>query len=165
MSLVFDSSAMLALLRDEKGADAVSDLLSDADVPKLAHAVNLCEVFYDVLRTGGEADAEAGIAALQREGIEERDDMEEAFWRDVAALVAKYRNGGKRLALGDAFGVALARRLNAAFVTADHGELDALAAVGAARFRLQTLIAARHTSRYGEVSRKTFRLCELRPVL
>jgi len=34
MSLVFDSSAMLALLRDEMGADFVQNLLDDADVPK-----------------------------------------------------------------------------------------------------------------------------------
>ena len=46
MSLVFDSSAMLALLRDEKGAAFVQELL-DSDAPKYAHAVNIVEVFYD----------------------------------------------------------------------------------------------------------------------
>ena len=133
MSYVFDSSAMLAVLRNENGADRVEALL-DGDAPCYAHAVNLCEVFYDGLRVGGVAAAEAGVANLQEDGIEERSDLDGIFWRDVAALVAKYRSGkGNRLALGDAFGVALARRLNADFVTADRGELEVVAASGAAR--------------------------------
>ncbi len=133
MSLVFDSSAMLAVLRDEPGADFVQGLLDDADVPKHAHAVNLVEVFYDALREHDAAKAEATIAGFAAAGIMERGDMDGAFWRDVATVITTQRTAGHRLALGDAFGVALARRLDADFVTADRGELEAVAAAGLCR--------------------------------
>lgn len=133
MSTVFDSSAMLAFLRDEKGADVVEAHLRSG-APCYAHAVNLCEVFYDVLRATDATRAESEIALLTAAGIEERNDLDGIFWRDMAGLIVIYRSGkGNRLALGDAFGVILARRLDASFVTADRGELEAVAADNAAK--------------------------------
>lgn len=132
MNYVYDSSAMVALLKKESGSATVKQLLAE-DAPHYAHAVNLCEVFYGFLRDGAQT-AENALADIRRLGIIERRDLDETFWRDVATLIAKYRDGkGKRLALGDAFGVALSRRLDAEFVTADRGELSAVAADGAAR--------------------------------
>jgi PIN domain nuclease of toxin-antitoxin system len=138
VSLVFDSSALLALLKGEPGSDFVRELLEDADVPKLAHAVNLCEVFYDFLARGAAETASAetaseAISDLFSLGIEERGDSDGPFWRDVATVIATQRRSGHRLALGDAWGVALARRLDADFVTADRGELEAVAAAGLCR--------------------------------
>ncbi len=153
MSLVFDSSALLALLKGEPGSDFVRELLEDADVPKLAHAVNLCEVFYDFLARGAAETASAETASAETAsaetasaetaseaisdlfslGIEERGDSDGPFWRDVATVIATQRRSGHRLALGDAWGVALARRLDADFVTADRGELEAVAAAGLCR--------------------------------
>ena len=43
--IVFDASALIAYLRNEDGGVFVENLLDDADVEKVAHAVNLCEVF------------------------------------------------------------------------------------------------------------------------
>ncbi|MDQ3812426.1 MAG: hypothetical protein M3347_00580, partial [Armatimonadota bacterium] len=59
-------------------------------------------------------------------GLVARDDLDAAFWQDVATLKAEHD-----VALGDAFGLALARRLDADFVTSDHHEIDAVAAAGA----------------------------------
>jgi len=133
VSLVFDSSALLALLKGEPGSDFVRELLEDADVPKLAHAVNLCEVFYDFLARGAAETASEAIGDLFSLGIEERGDSDGPFWRDVATVIATQRRSGQRLALGDAWGVALARRLDADFVTADRGELEAVATAGLCR--------------------------------
>jgi uncharacterized protein with PIN domain len=46
VSEVFDASALIAFLRDEPGAEVVESALS---VPEkcYAHALNLCEVYYD----------------------------------------------------------------------------------------------------------------------
>lgn len=122
MSLVFDSSAMYAFLFDETGADAVEELLSDADVPKYVHAVNLCEVFYRVTLQSGDVAAEDALDTLRAAGIAERNDMDVDLWQDAAKLVAAQRGNSYGLALGDAFCVALARRLGADIVTADRAE-------------------------------------------
>jgi len=123
---------MVAYLGGEPGGDLVRDVLADPDhdVPVYAHAVNLCEVFHLFLRTGGTPVAEAAIGQLKAAGVEERADLDGAFWRDVAVLIAGQRAQGLQLAQGDAFGLALARREDADFYTSDRHELEAIAKDG-----------------------------------
>ncbi len=45
MTCVLDACAVIAFLRGEEGADAVTSLLLNEDC--MAHAVNLCEIYYD----------------------------------------------------------------------------------------------------------------------
>ena len=126
--MVFDSSALLAFLRDETGGAFVEGLIDDADVPQYIHAVNLCEIFYNLLRRQGMDAAENGLADLKALGIIERHDSDGAFWRDVAVLLVTQRTGGHGLAFGDACGLALARRLDADFITADRAEMEPIEA-------------------------------------
>lgn len=109
------------------------DLLLDPerDVPVYAHAINLCEVFYLLGRVSLSV-ATSAIADLRDVGVEERNDLDAAFWQDAAALIAAQRGQGLQLALGDAFGLALARRESADFYTADRHELTSVAASGLA---------------------------------
>ncbi len=132
--MVFDSSALLVYARNETGVEAVADLLDDADVPRYVHAANLCELLHLVWRSDGQAVAEATVAEFVWLGVQERTDMDGELWRDAASLIAARRIAGASLALGDALGIALARRLNVPFVTAEHGELDALDAAGVCEF-------------------------------
>jgi len=135
--LVLDSSAMLALLNGEPEGQLVRALLIQADEEGegevYAHAVNLAEVFYNVMGRTDRATAEAEIERLFSLGVRERRDLDGAFWRDVAATIAAARAlvspDGTRahLALGDAFGVVLANRLGADFVTKDRAEIEPLA--------------------------------------
>lgn len=120
--LVFDSSALFAYLQNEDGADMVSDLLDDADVPKYVHAVNLCEVFYGFTQRAGETVAHDALNTLHAAGIEERNDMDASFWQDAGKIVATQRGNGHGIALGNAFCVALARRLGANIVAGDRPE-------------------------------------------
>lgn len=122
MMIVLDSSAMLAYLRGETGGVVIRNLLAE-DVDVCAHATNLCEVYYDFLRGSDVATAENAIKCLKADGIIERNDMDSTFWRDVAMVIGTQRKLGNRIALGDAFGIALARRENAKFYTSDRGEL------------------------------------------
>ena len=130
--IVLDSSAMLAYLNGEAGGNLVRDLLADEerDTPVYAHAINLCEVFYDFLQSDEAPTAEAAIATLRAAGVEERNDMDGAFWRDVATLIGTQRTAGQRLALGDACGLALARRERADFMTSDRTELQPVEIAG-----------------------------------
>lgn len=136
--VVLDSSAMLALLNNEKGGPLVAALLADVGVTAYAHCVNLVEVFYDFGPQGSGQNlinAEKAMQALRRAKVIERSDLDGEFWRDVAFLIAERRSHPPRpekprekarLSLGDGFGLALARRLNAEFVTADRGEIEPL---------------------------------------
>ena len=132
--IVLDSSAMVAYLRGEPGHEMVAALLSDPDrdVPIYAHAVNVFEVFHLLLRTMGTGGATTALDDLKADGVLIRRDLDDAFWQDAAALVAAQRGQGLQLAQGDAFGLALARRENADFYTADRHELTSVAASGLA---------------------------------
>jgi PIN domain nuclease of toxin-antitoxin system len=134
--MVFDASALLAWFNGEEGGDFVQELLDEADVPKYLHAVNAAEV---AAKIGQRVDVAAGLdflVELQALGIETRRDMDAALVADAAALKADHT-----VALGDCFGVALTRRLwlgfegtpgdpDAAFVTADRGEMGKIKAGG-----------------------------------
>jgi len=78
MNAVIDASALIAFLRDESGADVVERVLASAD-KCWAHALNLCEVYYDFWRASNQDAAEAAITDLIGLGIEERADMDSEF--------------------------------------------------------------------------------------
>ncbi len=53
MIYVLDACAMIAYLRNEVGRDVVEAVLIDSSGLCMAHAINLCEVFYEFHRAGG----------------------------------------------------------------------------------------------------------------
>ena len=50
MNRVLDACAMIAFLRGEPGADVVRAILHNPSDACYAHAINLCEVYYDFVR-------------------------------------------------------------------------------------------------------------------
>jgi PIN domain nuclease of toxin-antitoxin system len=125
VSTVIDASALIAFLRDEPGADVVENVLSAPD-KCYAHALNLCEVYYDFFRASNQDAAEAAISDLLGLGIEDRTDMDSEFWRDPGGLKAVHR----RVSLADCCALALARRLGARLVTADRHEFEPILSAG-----------------------------------
>ena len=125
MSAVIDASALIAFLRDEPGADVVEKVLS-APEKCYAHALNLCEVYYDFFRASNQDAAEAAITDLLGLGIEERTDLDSEFWRDVGGLKTVHR----RISLADCCALALARRLGARLITADRHEFEPILSAG-----------------------------------
>lgn len=128
--LVFDSNALLALLRGERGAGEVNALLN-SDTHRWMHAINAVEVFYDISRSADVLTARVALEQFAQVGLIERTDMDSAFREDVAQLKADWA----RVSLADCCGLALARRLDAEFVTADHHEMDVLSATNVAKIR------------------------------
>jgi PIN domain nuclease of toxin-antitoxin system len=61
---VFDACAMIAYLRGEPGTDVVREILHDPANHCFAHAINLCEVYYDFVRTADIKTARAAISAI-----------------------------------------------------------------------------------------------------
>jgi PIN domain nuclease of toxin-antitoxin system len=123
--VVLDASAMLAFLRGEPGCEHVlASLLSD-EVNCIAHAINACEVYYDILRSEGESAADAALSKLEASGVEIRSDMDARFWKGVARRKAR-----GRISLADCCGLALTEAVNGEFHSTDHHELDDLALMG-----------------------------------
>lgn len=71
MIVVLDACAMIAFLRDEPGAAIVEQYLRNNETLCLAHAINLCEVFYDFIRATGENNANQAIQDLLADGSRE----------------------------------------------------------------------------------------------
>ncbi len=97
--------------------------LANTETTCLAHAINLCEVFYDFTRAADRAIAQQAINDLYADGVLCRNDMDADFWQTAGLLKAEYR----RISLADCFAVTLAQRENAPLVTTDHHELHPLA--------------------------------------
>jgi PIN domain nuclease of toxin-antitoxin system len=75
MNYTLDACAMLALIFAEPGDTVVWQHLTDPNNTCFAHAINPCEVYYDIHRTGGEKAAEEAIADLKSLGVVERNDI------------------------------------------------------------------------------------------
>lgn len=125
MIYVLDASAIIAWLRNEPGADVVDTAIRDVASQCLAHAINLCEVYYDAHRNAGEVHAEAVITDLAAVGVIERNDFDQTFWKDVGKLKA-----GGGISLADCIAVMLTNRVGGTLLTSDHGEMDSVAAAG-----------------------------------
>jgi PIN domain nuclease of toxin-antitoxin system len=127
---VLDASAMIAYLRGEPGADRVESAFSgNSGPPCIAHAINLCEVYYKFMRASGEDDARSAIRDLKSVGLTLTDLLDEPFWRDVG----RYKATLNSLPLADCFVVALANRLDTDVMTADHPDFDPIAEQGICR--------------------------------
>jgi PIN domain nuclease of toxin-antitoxin system len=125
MIYVLDACAMIAYLNNEPGADVVEAALIDPANQCCAHGINLCEVFYQFHRAGGESAAIGAISDLHSMNMIERSDFDQAFWLDTGRLKA---NGG--VSLADCFAVTLTNRLGGVLLTSDHHEMDKIAAAG-----------------------------------
>lgn len=78
---------MIAYLRGETGADAVERALGTNGGPPscTAHAVNVCEVYYEFIRASGEIAATSAIRDLKDAGVLVSRVLDVAFWKDVGA--------------------------------------------------------------------------------
>ena len=123
---VFDASALIAMLKRERGHEVARSLLYDRSTTRIIHAVNLCEVYYHFLRAADAQRAGHALRRFQQAGLETRSDLDPRFWKAVARVKADIQ----RVSLGDSFVIALAQEVGGEVVTADHGEFDLVAARG-----------------------------------
>ena len=126
MICVLDACAMIALLKGEPGESVVWEHLNNPQNACHAHAINLCEVYYDVFRDAGEGTAQQAIQDLKKLGINERRDLDEAFWQEAGALKARHA----RVSLADCCAIALTRRVGGTLMTSDHREMERLRELG-----------------------------------
>lgn len=123
---VFDSCAVLALLQREPGAEIVAGILKESANRCLMHAINACEVYYDIFRSDGEEDASSLEDILATAGIELVEALPSELWRAAGKIKAEWR----RISLADCIALALTLREEGTLVTTDHHELDPIAQAG-----------------------------------
>jgi ribonuclease VapC len=120
--VVLDASAILALLKDERGASKVAGVIADASVC----AVNQAEVISHFIHLGAPLDEiRAMPGALPYLVVSADDDL---AW-DVGSLRSVTASAG--LSLGDRFCLALAKRIGAPAYTADKAWKDIASDTGA----------------------------------
>src|SRR5262249_49741628 len=107
---VLDACAIIAYLRDEEGADVVESALL-GDNACVAHAVNVCEVYYDCLRRDGAAQADEFLEDLASICLITREDKDAALWK----IAGVYKAAIARVSLADCFAMALTQRLHAGY--------------------------------------------------
>jgi predicted nucleic acid-binding protein len=114
--VVFDSHALLKLLRDESGAEEVEKILTEAarrDEPAHMTEVNYAEIQYIVRRK----DGEAAWQTIARELVAAPIQFHVAD-RVLGDRAADFKTRFK-ISLADAFAAALAKEQNAELVTGD----------------------------------------------
>ncbi len=113
--VVLDASAILALLKSERGASKVAGVIADASVC----AINQAEVISHFVHLGAPLDdVRAMLAALPYTVIA----ADDALAWEAGNLRAATSSAG--LSLGDRFCLALAKRLGVAAYTADKAWRD-----------------------------------------
>lgn len=128
---IFDACALIAILEDEPGAEVVEGLLQESANRCLIHAVNACEVYYDLCRRGNMQDADTLETLFAEYGLEFFESLPADLWRIAGKIKAEWR----RVSLADCFALALAVREDGTLVTSDHGELDPIAKAGVCPIR------------------------------
>ena len=109
-SAVLDTSALLAYLHGEPGADMVAALIGDA----LVSTVNVAEVVTKLVGRGGSLErAQAALGVIDLDVV----DFTRGLAEQTGGLVALTRSRG--LSLGDRACLALAIRENLPAITAD----------------------------------------------
>lgn len=65
MTYILDASAMIAVLRAETGGEVVDAVIRSGQHVCFAHAMNLCEVYYEFHRGSGKEVADDVIETLR----------------------------------------------------------------------------------------------------
>ncbi len=125
---VLDACAFIALVNNESGHETVRELLKKSEQGLCTitmHAVNLCEVYYDCLRTSGSKVADALIKTVESMPLTIIENIDTKLLKEVGKIKAS-----EKVSLADSFAAGLAVALHAQLITADHHEFEALESNG-----------------------------------
>ena len=121
---VMDACAILALLRNEPGADKVADVINAANEGNtiiVMHKANLLEVYYDLLRTYGKDKADTILSEIKKRPIEVISEISDDLFEEAGRLKSMYK-----ISFADSSALAQAIVSGGALLTSDHHEFDAI---------------------------------------
>ena len=117
-----DACALIAFLRDETGAEAVTTVLKNASGGKAAirmNGINLLEVYYDIYRMVGREDAHEKLLMIKKLPITIYQELSDKVFLEAGRLKASYK-----ISLADSIALAEALVSGGLLLTADHHEFD-----------------------------------------
>lgn len=127
---VMDACAGIAYLKGDQGILDLPQILGDERNSVVIHAVNLCEVYYDFLRSDGQLVADEAHASIIRV-VNVIEDAAEDFLKRVARWKVGHVCPGHTLGIADAFAAATAEQYACRLVTSDHRDFDPIEQAGA----------------------------------
>jgi predicted nucleic acid-binding protein len=120
---VLDACALLAVARNEKGADVVVNTYHKASIGEaklFLNRVNLLEVYYDFYRCKGKDYADNFVKTVKRSEVQICE-FDEIIFTQAGRLKASYK-----ISLADSIALAQAIVLKGFLLTCDHHEFDAI---------------------------------------
>jgi len=132
-TIVFDAEPLVAYFCNEPGSDTVETYVEAVEgaADGYISAINLAEVHYIVRAIDSEERADAVVDVLEESGIR-RVDTEET-WQFAADFKFRYA-----LALGDAFALGTAERVDGMLLVGAGGDYDDVTDVSITRFRTES---------------------------
>jgi PIN domain nuclease of toxin-antitoxin system len=121
---VLDACALIALLKDEAGAEEVSAIINAAfkgDAQISMNKINLLEVYYDVYRSADKETADRVVFELTKRPITVVSEINDAVFAEAGRLKATYK-----ISLADSIALAEASVSDGLLVTADHHEFESV---------------------------------------
>jgi len=121
---VLDANALIALLQDEPGAEKVFDVIKAAykgEAEIIMHKANLLEVYYDAYRYRSKEQADLMVAEVVKSPIQINAEITDDIFAKAGRLKATYK-----ISFADSFALAQASISDAALLTSDHHEFDAI---------------------------------------
>ena len=117
-----DACALLALLRNEPGADIVAATINDTnnnEAEIIMNKVNLLEVYYDLYRTIGKDKADEVLTEIKKRPLTINAEITDEIFYEAGRLKASHK-----ISLADSFALAQAIVSGGELMTSDHHEFD-----------------------------------------
>ena len=122
MTYVLDANAIVALVKNEEGADVVDNLIvqsANGGFNVCMNKYNLLEVYYGFYREDGEVFAEKQIKKIRESPIVIIDTLSDKVFRQAGRFKATYK-----VSLADAVVLAQGAADSSVIVSSDHHEFD-----------------------------------------
>ena len=121
---VLDACALVALLRNEAGADKVAaaiNAVNNGEAEIVMHKINLLEVFYDLYRSLGKETADLVLSEIKKRPLTINAEVTDEIFTEAGRLKASYK-----ISLADSIALAQALVSGGELLTSDHHEFDAI---------------------------------------
>jgi predicted nucleic acid-binding protein len=129
---VLDAYSLICLLELEPGYETMVNLLGELEkgqIKVFVHRATIAEVYYDLVRQGGQEKAENIFDLVKKLSIDVISTLHNQFIRQFGYFKTKHK-----VSFADCFVLTTAVLQNASVVTTDHHEFDAVEKAGACSF-------------------------------